>query len=226
MWSGWSAGSPGNNLRYSQDGKHLVATSNYVLRIWDSDTGKAHLPIVGDFGSLNAAEFSPDGRWMATGGTSSTILLWNTRVLHKPPVFRLPEAEWEGCWEKLGTLGNAASETEPWSGLLQASGDEGVARIRARLESIDVKRIARLLGEAGPLLKAALDGNLSNVQRSRIETILAELAPFDGDEQRAPRVVDVLKQIGTKAADTLLADMAAGEFGNVWQKAAEADSKR
>jgi hypothetical protein len=58
--------------------------------------------------------------------------------------------------------------------------------------------------------------------------LLATLPAPDPEEEtpRAPRVVAVLKQIGSKQAEAFLAYLADGKFGDVWKKAAKADSKR
>jgi WD40 repeat protein len=73
-------------LRFSPDGRHLLATCGYVgcnttQRVWDLNAGalvsrfKAHGEIV------LAADWSPDGRWVATGGgQNKEIRIWNPRT--------------------------------------------------------------------------------------------------------------------------------------------------
>jgi hypothetical protein len=219
----WPMGGYGHSLRYSSDGRHLIAASHSVLQVWDEGTGKANLPVVGDFGSLGTVEVSPDGRWIATAG-NATVLLWDSRILRRSPVYRLSADEWEACWNGLATRLEKETRPKPWLDLLHAAGDDGVARIRERLgqSSFDLKSAERLLREIRPLLRDSLDGKLDEVKRGRIETVLRELAKFEDDEYRAPHVVFLLQQFGSKQARALLADMAAGKFGDVWQKAAKA----
>jgi WD40 repeat protein/tRNA A-37 threonylcarbamoyl transferase component Bud32 len=47
------------------------------IRVWDVQTGKRLATLKGHSGSLRAAVFSPDGRWLVTGSDDGRVKLWD-----------------------------------------------------------------------------------------------------------------------------------------------------
>jgi WD40 repeat protein len=69
-----------NSVAFSADGSLLVSSSrDHDARIWDAETGLMVHQLVGHFGSVGDARFSPDGRWVVTAGPI-TAGLWNART--------------------------------------------------------------------------------------------------------------------------------------------------
>ena len=69
-----------NSVAFNADGSLLVSASrDHDARIWDTRTGESVHQLVGHFGSVADARFSPDGRWVVTAGPI-TVGLWNVRT--------------------------------------------------------------------------------------------------------------------------------------------------
>jgi WD40 repeat protein/serine/threonine protein kinase len=92
---------PGNsisyatNLAFSPDGKRIArASGGAMVRCWDAETGEELVRLRSQGDALLCVAFSPDGRWIATGGMG-TVTLWNAetgraaRTIrgHEGPVF-------------------------------------------------------------------------------------------------------------------------------------------
>jgi len=65
------------SVSFSSDGTRLVTASrDHDARIWDAASGRQLALLQGQFGVVNDARFSPDGRWVVTGGPRNAVL-WN-----------------------------------------------------------------------------------------------------------------------------------------------------
>lgn len=81
-----SIGYPVGDGQFSPDGTHLVAAaidSSFDPRsawIIDVATRKTVLELAGHRDGVRLARYSPDGRWIATGGEDNAVRIWNART--------------------------------------------------------------------------------------------------------------------------------------------------
>ncbi len=77
-----------SSLSFSADGKRLAAGTNQGVAIWDTESGLPR-PDLGHGYSVDALEFTPDGRTVATGAgyTDATVRMWDAFT-----------GQAKGCW--------------------------------------------------------------------------------------------------------------------------------
>jgi len=65
------------SLAFSRDGHWLACSANQAVRLWDYLSGKLTATLEGHSGSVNGLGFSPDVKWLASGGDDKKVNLWD-----------------------------------------------------------------------------------------------------------------------------------------------------
>jgi WD40 repeat protein len=76
-----------NVLALAPKGKVLATgTIKGLLQLWDCETWKVRVVVPADAGCLHAVVFSPDGKWLVTGGNDKKVKLWEVaKLLEQKP---------------------------------------------------------------------------------------------------------------------------------------------
>jgi WD40 repeat protein len=218
-------------LTLSRDGQ-LVASPVWggKVLVHSIVTGKQLAEFKTGQGEVWALDFSDDNRYLASGGTTGTVLLWKIPDRDDlPPLGGASEAA--ALWKDLGS----ADAARAYRALvrLATSPTHAVPLIMSRFQTNwtepDLARITQLIadldndtfavrekasrellaagsGAVGPLRKA-LAGKLSPEQKRRIRTLLAHLLVKDSEQLRSLRALEVLERIGTPAAKMVLREL-------------------
>ena len=75
-------GGPIKGIAHHAPSNLAVTTSfDYTAVVWFADSMEEIRPLVAHTAAVNAAAFSPDGRWLATGGDDTSIFLWDVETI-------------------------------------------------------------------------------------------------------------------------------------------------
>jgi WD40 repeat protein len=233
---------PFSPIAFAPGGQLLATAGKEALILWDIASGKAvylrPLEAVNmgiQVSSIREFDFTPDGRYLATGMLDGTILVWDAAAATPPSQAPrvVPKKELEQAWTDLG---GDASVAWPAMGLLTEAAPQTLALFQERLRpAVDApaKRLRQLLSDldstdfnvrdaasreleklgelAAPKLRRALEDKPALEKRQRIDTLLVSLRLLHQPEAlRRLRAVRVLEQIGTPQARKLLEMMSKG----------------
>jgi WD40 repeat protein len=246
-----------SEIAVSPDGKTLVQADTDsrdagALKVVDLLTGDPVGEIPGGHrGEVAALAFSADGKFLATGGSEGSILVWDWRAasgLAAAGTEKIGARDLERAWRDLGARsGRTACRAV---GTLAAGGDKAAACVDRHVEAVTERKreaIRRLIAalddsrfeeraragrgleqlgaEAEPILRRALADRLSPEARRRVEALLSgpRIGRWSPQALQKRRVVQALEQIGTARAREVLARLARGiPEARLTQEAAEA----
>jgi Tol biopolymer transport system component len=223
----------------SADGRWLAATGpgEMGVRVWDWNAphGRSRdIWLFGHVGTVTHVTFTPDGKYLLTGGHDGTVLVWDVARFAERSRVPPDRADPDDLWGELGSddagvagkavaalvrrpaaavevarRGLAPAVTPPpfrLAALAAALGsDDPRARDRAEAE------LARLGDLAGPVLRQAARSDVPE-RRRRAERLLGRLDGPVRDPARllVLRAVEVVERVGTADARQLLATWAGG----------------
>jgi hypothetical protein len=179
--------------------------------------------------------FSPDGKALASGSRDTTVLLWDVSSLAAKAKPEFVAVDSAARWHDL--LSQDAAKAFDAMCALVGSPDKAVSYLKEHArpavtadaatvkqlladldsEQFDVRKMANdeltRLGEAVvPLVRKALEADVSPEARKRLEALLAKeprRVPT-GETLRSLRAIEVLEMIGTVEAKTVLQLLAKG----------------
>jgi hypothetical protein len=223
----------------SPDGRTLVTADYFVpgeliFRETASLEEIGRLP-TGHRGDITALAFSPDGRWLATGSSDTSILLWDWQSAAGASASVGPTPSLPELWQNLSGDARTAHRA---MGNLTASGDRAMAFLRDRLRPVteaDCQPIRRRLKELDsedyrtrqsamdalsslyadwlPFLDQALLAKPSLEASRALEKALGDPHKLRWSPQmlRGLRAVQMLERIGTPEATQLLQHLSKGQ---------------
>ncbi len=222
-------------MAFDASGRRLaVARSDRSWQVFDVVTGRELLRQSGHHERVGALCFSPDGRFLASGHTDSTILVWDVSKARAGFDARpVAAAELEKWWQNLASDdGRVAHEA---IGRLAAAGKQALALLKARLQPVKAPKpehiqrliddlsstefkkrdaaargLAQMGEQAAPALRAALERSPTQETRIRLERLLSTPS-LSADIIRHIRALHALEWMDDSDARPILERLAKGD---------------
>jgi WD40 repeat protein len=228
---------------WSPDGRILAAGQDKI-RLWELATlgVRRVLPGHGD-ATVQSLAFSPNGRFLASGGTDTTVLIWDTSISGPagsaaPRAAAVAPVDLEKRWQTLAE-DDAAKGYAAMRDLVAAPA-ESVDWIKARIKPVapaNPKRVRELIAQLDdeqfrvrqkattelmqvgehlvPAIDKALAGKPALETSQRLQNLRKRLTSLviKGPRLQTFRAVEVLEHIGTPEARQVLQELAGGAPG-------------
>jgi WD40 repeat protein len=68
---------PQSAVNYSSDGRWIATAREEAVTIWEASTGHVWSSLLLHSGPVRALSFSPDSRWLASGGDDHSVIIWD-----------------------------------------------------------------------------------------------------------------------------------------------------
>jgi RNA polymerase sigma factor (sigma-70 family) len=228
-------------LAFSRDGRLLASSDGDAIHVWEVATGKEVRRFQGHRGYVRSLDFNTNGRRLASGGTDSTVLIWNLAMKRRPaePLVGSPsDREIAAWWADLLDEDPGRAYTAIWQ--LSDAPAASVPFLRQRLRPVTEAQVREISQHLADLdshmfsvrekaferlkslgvvteqnLRQELKQKGSPELHRRIEQLLENLTnkPLAGEPLRGVRALAVLEQMGAPEARRLLQELAAGESG-------------
>jgi Tol biopolymer transport system component len=228
-----------HTVAFSPDGKRLASAGvGGGVKVWETATGQEVLTLDKPDSEVFGLAFTPDGKRLAFSSGGGSIRIWDVTGLgegERQAVGLAPE-QLEALWTDLSgedarrahhavwILAAAPKEAVPFleervRPAVAADPDARIPRLIADLDSDEFTVREKASGELGllgrsaePALRKALDNPPSLEVRRRVERLLEKLErpTLSPEHLRLLRATDALEQMGTPAAQKVLAALSRG----------------
>ena len=227
-------------LAFSSDHRLLAtAAGDGAIRLWDVSSGDMIRHFPAHHGGVSSLGFSRDGKILISTGYDTTIVFWNvldlTRFNRKLRILQISAEQMEKLWSDLASAD--AKRASDAQGELAALSKTAVSFLQGRLKPVphlDPVRMAQWIGDlenkdfavrrrgtreleklgelVEPALRKALLKPGSLERQQRLDMLLRQLKknPLTLRQIRKLRAVEVLEQIGTPEARTILEKLSKG----------------
>jgi hypothetical protein len=243
-------------LAFSPSGRTLAAggiplsgaddATTFPIFLWELWTGQEIRRMGVGQGPVTALAFTSDGRILASGGSDSTILLWDLGAAPGGKKVAEPTpAAMDELWSQLGadaakadralwSLVNSPKESMPLlKERLRAASPANAERVASLIAELDSAAFAARqkagqaledLGEAAEgAVRKALQGKVTLEVRRRLEQVLEKC---DRETVRRLRAIETLEQIATPEARQLLESLSENAVHPRVAQAAAAAARR